>query len=320
MVRVSMKPAPRAASMIGGRMSPRTRRSTRTTGWAWPLLLSAIIGLPGAAAQTPAEPSRQARVDFVVANTVFALSHEFGHAIIRDFELPLLGLEEDSADTLAVMFMLSGLERSTSDEDRRRFTGLLALAAVGNALTWETGLEKQSREIVYWASHGLSVRRAARIACLIYGSDVQRYAWIADLSKMPEFRRDGCPDEFASAQRAASWVRDAYGVRHGRLRNAAGGEVSIEYGRTFSDEQATVRAFLEKERTLERVSERVDHHFDFKAPLTVRARTCGTPNAYWDPEERELRLCFELLEAFWKLSADPKLDAVYATVRDRLGS
>ncbi|MCC7257841.1 MAG: hypothetical protein IT486_05680 [Gammaproteobacteria bacterium] len=299
----------------------------RATRWllqmSWSLvalLLVAVSWLPRATAQADPGPLQQARVDFVVANTVFALSHEFGHAVIRDFDLPLLGLEEDSADTLAAMFMLGEVDHSASPENHRRLTGMLALAALGNVLTWKTGLERQDSEVFYWAQHGLSVRRAARIACLIYGSDQQRYSWIVELAKMPEFRRDICEDEFGIARRATSWVRDTYGVRQGRLRNKAAVEIGVEYGRTFTGEQATVRAFLQQERILERLSGRVDDMLDFGAPLTVRDRTCGGPNAYWDPEGRELRLCYELLEAFWKLSADPDLEGVYATIRGKLGS
>ena len=35
----------------------------------------------------------------MIGNVLFALVHEFGHVIIRDFDVPLLGLEEESAPT-----------------------------------------------------------------------------------------------------------------------------------------------------------------------------------------------------------------------------
>ena len=43
---------------------------------------------------------------FIVGNVTFALLHEFGHAIIRDFDVPLLGLEEESADTIAAVALI----------------------------------------------------------------------------------------------------------------------------------------------------------------------------------------------------------------------
>src|SRR5262249_60885285 len=49
---------------------------------------------------------RKAIVEFVVGNTLFALVHEVGHALISEMGLPVLGREEDAADTYAVLAML----------------------------------------------------------------------------------------------------------------------------------------------------------------------------------------------------------------------
>ena len=46
------------------------------------------------------------RVEFVIGNTLFALLHEMGHVIIDDMKLPILGREEDAADTYAAIRML----------------------------------------------------------------------------------------------------------------------------------------------------------------------------------------------------------------------
>jgi hypothetical protein len=270
--------------------------------------------LPGAllhAAESVPLATRQQRIDFVVANTVFALTHEFGHAVIRDFKVPLLGLEEDSADTLAAMFMLSGGAREGDENDRRRLTALLALAAVGNALTWRSGAEAGSQEIMYWDLHGLSVRRAARIACLIYGSDPGRYGWIADLTRMPDFRRDSCPEEFAMARAAARWVADSDGQVARPVPHPA---IAIEYRRPDGDDQESIRDFLQQQRIIEAVVARVGTLFAFRQPLGVKVRACGEPNAFWDPDERELRLCYELLETFWKQSANPDVARLYASI------
>jgi hypothetical protein len=271
-----------------------------------------------APAAVAAQSADEARANFVVANVVFALLHEFGHAVIRDFEIPLLGLEEDSADTLAAMALLPGGSGVVLEQTRMPFIDMLALAAVGNAITWKTGAERQETAIVYWAQHSLSVRRAARIACLIYGSDPQRYAWIAEGTKMPDFRRDGCDDEYAMARRGAHWVRDDFGKA--AVASPGKGEIDVIYGVTRNSAQAEVRRFLQERGILEGVAAAVDEWFAFPAPLTLRARVCGGPNAYWDPETREVRLCYELLEAFWQLSADPALGKVYADVAAELAS
>jgi hypothetical protein len=56
------------------------------------------------AAETPGvlDVSKLSPADrsFLLGNVAFALLHEFGLAVIRDFDVPKLGLEESSADTL----------------------------------------------------------------------------------------------------------------------------------------------------------------------------------------------------------------------------
>src|SRR4051794_23338588 len=40
---------------------------------------------------------RLAIIEFVFGNVLFAAGHELGHGVIREFELPVLGREEDAA-------------------------------------------------------------------------------------------------------------------------------------------------------------------------------------------------------------------------------
>ena len=124
----------------------------RRTGIACALVLILLLPIIGSAAapevQPPLSADPVAASEFIIGNTVFVLAHEFGHAIIRDFNVPILGLEENSADTLAA----------------------------GNP------------ELIYWAQHDLSARRAARILCLLVGSDEARYGWLVGTGLVPEVR------------------------------------------------------------------------------------------------------------------------------------
>src|ERR1700678_178038 len=52
------------------------------------------------------EQQRKDRVEFVVGNTLFLLAHELGHVHIHEMGLPVLGREEDAADTFAALTML----------------------------------------------------------------------------------------------------------------------------------------------------------------------------------------------------------------------
>jgi Putative metallopeptidase len=50
---------------------------------------------------------RQRRVEFVAANMIFVLTHELGHAVISEMDLPVLGREEDAADDFAILTALN---------------------------------------------------------------------------------------------------------------------------------------------------------------------------------------------------------------------
>jgi putative metallopeptidase DUF4344 len=52
------------------------------------------------------EQQRIARVEFVAGNTLVLLLHELGHVLISEMRLPVLGREEDAADTYAALRML----------------------------------------------------------------------------------------------------------------------------------------------------------------------------------------------------------------------
>jgi putative metallopeptidase DUF4344 len=271
-----------------------------------------------AASAKPAEAVSlsKAQIAFVVSNTVFALLHEMGHVIIRDFDVPLLGMEEDSADTLAALIMLSGGSPKASAEYTDKLTRALALAAVGNAMIWKSGLEQNNTEILFWDQHGLSARRASRIACLIYGSNPKRYAWVADSAKMPDRRRDNCEDEFELARHAGAWVADTYGDRGGHIKEGPAPQVSVVYEPAKGDMQVSIRHALEQRRIVEAIVAKVDVQFAFKKALVVKVSRCGQPNAYWDSEYRELQLCYELLESFVQQSSDPDVARAYATITD----
>jgi Putative metallopeptidase len=77
-----------------------------------------------AAALHPHE--RERMVQFVVGNTLFALGHELGHALVSDLRLPVLGREEDAVDIFATLALLQ----------RRMLFGIRSSAASPSATSW----------------------------------------------------------------------------------------------------------------------------------------------------------------------------------------
>jgi hypothetical protein len=92
----------------------------------------------------------------------FILGHEFGHALIHQLNLPLTGLEEDSADGFATFF-------TVNDKD----TG--PKAALGAAVLFDAmGSKRPNLTLEDFSSdHPVILQRVYNFLCCVVGSDPQ---------------------------------------------------------------------------------------------------------------------------------------------------
>jgi len=280
-------------------------RTVARTILAATLLL--VAALPLAIADD--EMAESDRIDFVVGNLIFVLMHEFSHVVIEDFEVPVLGNNEDAADTLAAASLIR-LDRERPERDFYYIRMLLA-AADANRILWQRGLE-QDNPIIYLANHPLSVQRAARINCLAYGSEPEVLEPLPEIVGLPDFRADWCEEEYEAAESAWFWVRDSYVLKN--PGNASGHEV--EYRPTKDPDHQTLRDRLAASRMLERVLEVVEDSMFLREDISLLTRSCGEPNAYWDGNVRELVVCYELVDAFFKLAEDEGVRELVEQIRE----
>lgn len=132
--------------------------------------------------------------DFARDVTLHVVLHELGHALIREFDLPILGNEETMADAFATHYLTTHLP------DR-------ALAVV-TART--TSLMIEAREVARaeWAvrgEHDNDARRAYQIAALAIAADPVKYAPVAKVVEMSEPDMKSAADYGAEIHRA--WRR-----------------------------------------------------------------------------------------------------------------
>jgi Putative metallopeptidase len=114
----------------------------------------------------------------------FIFAHEFGHALIADYELPVLGKEEDAADAISTLVLLTvpnGAEYAASA-----------------AAFWAdfSGRQEPPALAAFADQHSLDLQRAFDILCWIAGSSEVSFQEVAELEALPPSRLEACPGEY----------------------------------------------------------------------------------------------------------------------------
>ncbi|MBD1549207.1 DUF4344 domain-containing metallopeptidase [Roseibium aggregatum] len=224
---------------------------------------------------------------FVTGNVLFALYHEGGHMLVSELGLPVPDQEEDAVDNLATVTMLS-----VKDADMDLW---LSNAMIG----WFLIADGKVGDIPFYTEHNLDLQRAYRMLCLMAGTDEGSFGQLATDLGLPAERRAHCAD--VSQQAWQSW-QTAIGSR---LRNSdkPAGKISIYY-RMVPQDLASMEIFLKESGLLELIAEDFDTLYTLPDKVTFTARPCGEENAYWDPDKRELTLCYELMAGFARIYLD----------------
>ena len=117
----------------------------------------------------------------------FVLFHEVGHALVDQWDLPVVGREEDAVDAFSTIFMTEFVDK-----------GEFALA--GADFFYYLANTHKLSEVDFADEHSFDKQRAYSIACWVYGSNTQRYAYLRSL--LPVSRRVRCADEYRKLKKA----------------------------------------------------------------------------------------------------------------------
>jgi hypothetical protein len=271
-----------------------------------------IVNAPTASAQTPEQQARIAAaldeavkaldssprlkkmspskkkelVQFTVGNTMFVMAHEMGHVLISEMNMPVLGREEDAADSFAVV---TGLNMHSMFSER-----VLIEAAKGWVLSSKRD-KKQGNELAFYDEHGLDLQRAYNVVCMMVGSDPEKYQALAKLAKLPEERQVSCVRDY----KTTTWSWEQMLKPHRRSADQPKGVISVEYK---DDEKFAIQAKLLRQMgMLEALAAHAADRYVWPNPFSIVARSCGEPNATWNIGTKTLTLCYELANEFIEL-------------------
>ncbi len=228
--------------------------------------------------------------EFIRNNVLHVLYHEFGHALIDQFDLPVLGQEEDAADTFATLKVIELEGEDAVEILRDVIEGWLVLHS------WS----ERSDQLDFYGEHDLDAQRGFRVACQLYGIHPVRYRKVAEWVDLPKWRQESCGDDVNLARRSWNTV-----LRPKRLPVTA---QAMKFKLVYEDagEFRQERKFLEENRILEDTIEIFTESYRWPRPLKVTALRCGHSNAYWDPADLEIEFCYEFVHELAELDVARK--------------
>ena len=124
--------------------------------------------------------------------------HEFAHALIDIYDLPVLGREEDAADDLAVLLLIPAKGGAQFVSDSASFW-----AALSNR-------QRVPQLSDYADVHSFDLQRAFTMLCLLAGSSKEHFQEVAAMRVLPDSRLAGCRAEFEQKAQSYEDVLDPH--------------------------------------------------------------------------------------------------------------
>mgnify|MGYP003385860802 CR=1 FL=1 len=235
-------------------------------------------------------------LDFMLANLEFTLLHEFGHMLIEELELPVLGMEEDAADRIATI----GMMRAHSQEAPEKAIPWLFSVAGGWYTEWELKDEAQEK-LIYWDNHGLDIQRFHNIVCLVFGDNADMLESLIDTEFLPFERAMSCEYEYKQALHAVNWSQTNYGQN--TSSDLKTDTVKVVYEEPHSEQNKAILELLKASALVEKSAERLSNRFKLPRPIRIEFSNCSSgPDAYWHAPTASVYICYELLEHFFKMT------------------
>jgi hypothetical protein len=226
-------------------------------------------------------------VEFVVGNTLFVMAHEMGHGLMTEMNMPVLGREEDAADSFAVV---TALNMGSGFSER-----VLMEATKGWVLASKSD-KKQGEPLAFYDEHGLNQQRAYNVVCFMVGSNPEKYKTLAADTKLPEERQASCVTDWKNT----SWSWEEMLKPHLRSADQPKTAIKVEYEE--SEKYAIQTKVLRDMGLLEAFATHAADRYVWPNPFSIVARSCGEANARWS--KRTLTLCYELANEFIELFLD----------------
>ena len=233
-------------------------------------------------AQELTEDEQTWAMDFAMHDAIYSVYHEIGHMLSFEFDLPVLGRQEDAADSLAVLMML------TDPDDQDAANVALVDAADG---WWASAVNKDDVGVFNYSFgvHSLDIERAFAMVCLMVGKDPEWFKEAAEFYELNQDQIDGCAGTYYDVERSWTQLLEPHLIKPGE-------ETKIEVVYDDPGEYEYIAEQLKDRQILEEAAERIRTTYAMPYATVFRAKQCGEANAYYSYRDSELTYCYEMAE------------------------
>ena len=222
--------------------------------------------------------------------------HELGHGLIDMLKLPVTGREEDVVDEFSTMLLLYSREEGADliPEVIFGFADFFRLMAqYGGKTPWHD-------------EHPPSMTRFGNILCLLYGSAPKEFQGLMEKLGLPERRRHFCAQEYP--EKRESWERLL--KPHLKENGAKGnGVMRVKYMPPKTKFGREIQEGLKEGQLFEQLADGITQGIALPYDVDIVIGDCGQPNAFWDPSNKRIVICHELIEHYVKLLEKRLADA-----------
>lgn len=196
--------------------------------------------------------------------------HEIGHAVVREFDLPILGNEEVMADAFATWVLTTRFPEQAVEIIKDRMA------------SWRAEGDQTSD----FAEHPSDNRRAGQMICLGFGTYPERFDDLARSSGMTGREAAGCRDR--APEIARSWRRIMTSLAISP--NVPVTEVDVIFG------EGPHKSAFETSQTVEIATE-VLRSLDWHSKIRLHFDHCDQ-GATWSRNGRRILVCDDLVTRF----------------------
>ncbi|MEH6629617.1 MAG: DUF4344 domain-containing metallopeptidase [Halopseudomonas aestusnigri] len=252
------------------------------------MLALSCFGTISSRAQDETEITAQ---EFIAGNILLTLYHETGHALVSIYDLPVLGSEEDAVDVFSIIALTEELNQGELSQERET---KLDNYLFSTALYWLSMSEEEDFEDQGVTSeHSLDSERFLQHLCMVYGSDLDFYQDLPNDFGVEDLVTPECAELYQYKTSAwykvlaPHWLGDRFRVKR------------IDIVEDEPDPQYKgYRQWLHVHGILDEFETFVEKSFHLPKKITLRLKSCGQANAFWDPQELEIVLCDEQIAEY----------------------